>query len=59
MTLQGYVEPEVKMQDERQMYSQFRSFMYGEGVLARSAIFSQSGLQTRSQKAEICHNGYC
>lgn len=37
MTASGYLEPEVKMQDERLMYSQMRSFMYGEGVLARSA----------------------
>jgi hypothetical protein len=33
----GYVEPEDKTQNERLMYSQMQSFMYGEGVLARSA----------------------
>ncbi len=33
----GYLEPEDKMQNERLMYSQMRSFTYGEGVLARSA----------------------
>jgi hypothetical protein len=39
MSQQGYVEPEAKMQNEGLMSTKIRSFKYGEGVLARSAIF--------------------
>lgn len=43
MTLMGYVEPEAKMKNEGLMYScLMRSFMYGEGVLSRSATTGQS-----------------